>query len=149
MASDMCLSGRPKEDKRVLLEGDGQTGYFVSEKEKHVFSYPVIVYSVNSRFDRLPENTDFLQSDMSRRLILCRVESRLTHAPLNLVVNVRDLHRQIPTHCAVTSVTRRVLDDFFQLLLQKFRALDNQSLGYVSFFLVDYFVHKLCVSLLH
>ena len=108
-----------------LVEGNGQTGYFVSENEKQVFSYPVIVYPVSPRSNRLPESMDFLQSDVRGRPILWLVESYLTHAPVNLAVNVWNLHQQIPTLCAVTSVTRIVLGALFQLILQKFRTPDK------------------------
>jgi len=146
---DMYRSVRFRQERWVLMEGNSQTGYFVSEKEKHVFGYLVIVYLVSSPFDLFPENTDFFQSDISCRPIPFLVQSSLTYVPVNLAVNVIDLHKQIPAHRGVTSVTRVVLGDFFQLILQKFGTLDMKSLGYLSLFLVDYLVHKLRIRLFH
>jgi len=43
----------------LLVEGNGQARYFVSEKAKHVFGYLVIVYLISSPLDCFPEGTNF------------------------------------------------------------------------------------------
>lgn len=143
---NICRSGRDRERKRILVVGNAGR-YLVCEKAKHVLGYLVVIYPVYPPFDLFPEGTDFFNSDMTWRPIL--VQPCLTYAPVNLVVNVIDLHKQMPAHRAVTSVTRVVLGDFFQLILKEFGTLDMKSLGYLSLFPVDYLVHKLCICLLH